>query len=86
MKTLRLAAVLALATLACTPGAVLAQDEGKTEAAKLASESQAALEKLSSTVPLAAELEKTAVRHPGVPHDHEGRLGDRGTGTAKARC
>ena len=61
MKTLRLAGALAVATLACTPAALLAQDGGKTEAAKLASESQAALQKLSATVPLAAELTKTAV-------------------------
>lgn len=61
MKTLRLAGALAVATLACTPGAALAQDEGKTEAAKLESESQAALQKLSASVPLAAELTKTAV-------------------------
>jgi lipid-binding SYLF domain-containing protein len=60
MKTLRLAALLAVATLVCTPGAVLAQDKGKTEAAKLASESQAALQKLTASVPLAAELKKTA--------------------------
>jgi hypothetical protein len=50
MKTLRLAASVAVATLACTAGAVLAQDEGKTEAAKLTSESPAALEMLTSSV------------------------------------
>jgi lipid-binding SYLF domain-containing protein len=61
MKTLRIAAVLAVVTLACTPGSILAQAEnGKTEAATLASESQAALQKLSAGVPLAAELAKTA--------------------------
>jgi lipid-binding SYLF domain-containing protein len=59
MKTRRFAAALALVTLACT-GRLLAQDKGKTEAAKLASESQAALKKLSATVPLAKELAKTA--------------------------
>jgi lipid-binding SYLF domain-containing protein len=60
MKTLRFAAALAFATLACTPCLVLAQDKGKTEAAKLTSESQAALRKLSAGVPLAKELTKTA--------------------------
>jgi lipid-binding SYLF domain-containing protein len=60
MKTLRFAAGLAVATLAFTPGSGLAQDKGKTEAAKLASESQAALQKLTGSVPLARELTKTA--------------------------
>jgi lipid-binding SYLF domain-containing protein len=60
MKTLRFVVALAVATLACTPGSVLAQDKGKTEAAKLASESKAALQKLSAGVPLAKELTKTA--------------------------
>ena len=59
MKTSRLAAALMLVTLAGT-GPVLAQDKGKTEAAKLASQSQAALKKLSSTVPLAKVLSQTA--------------------------
>jgi lipid-binding SYLF domain-containing protein len=84
MKTLRLAASLAVATLACTPGAVLAQDEGKTEAAKLASESQAALAKLTSTVPLAAELQKTAVAvlvFPSITKAGLGIGGQYGEGT-----
>ena len=60
MKTLRIAAALAVATLACTPS-LLAQDEkGKTEAAKLASESKAALQTLVASVPLAAQLAKSA--------------------------
>jgi lipid-binding SYLF domain-containing protein len=59
MSTRRFAVALALATLACA-GPVLAQDKGKTEAAKLASESQAALKKLSASVPLARELTQTA--------------------------
>jgi lipid-binding SYLF domain-containing protein len=61
MKTRRFAAVLAVAILTWTPGSALAQDKGKTEAAELASESQAALQKLSSTVALAGALTKTAV-------------------------
>ena len=60
MKTRRFAAALALVTLACTSPA-LAQDKGKTEAAKLASESRAALKMLTSTVPLAKQLATTAV-------------------------
>src|SRR4051794_40226076 len=60
MKMLQVVGALT-ALLACTPGHVLAQDEGKTEAAALASESQAALKQLTATVPLAAQLEKTAV-------------------------
>jgi len=60
MKTLRFVAALAIATLACTQGSVLAQDKGKTEAAKLTSASQAALQNLSAGVPLAKELAKTA--------------------------
>jgi lipid-binding SYLF domain-containing protein len=60
MKTLWFVAALAFATLACTPGSVQAQDKGKTEAAKLASQSQAALQKLAAGVPLAKELTKTA--------------------------
>jgi lipid-binding SYLF domain-containing protein len=62
MKTLRVAGTLALVMLGVTASSVVAQDEqGKTEAAKLASESQAALQKLVATVPLAQELTKTAV-------------------------
>jgi len=60
MKTLRIAAALTMATLACPSGLVLAQDEAKTEAAKLASESRTALAQLTGSVPLAAELSKTA--------------------------
>jgi len=60
MKALRLVAALALATLATTPASVLGQDKGKTEAAKLSSASQAALQKLSAGVPLAKALTTTA--------------------------
>jgi lipid-binding SYLF domain-containing protein len=59
MKTRRFAAALALVMLACT-SPVLAQDKGKTEAAKLASASRAALKQLSATVPLAKTLSTTA--------------------------
>ena len=60
MSTRRFAAALTLVTLACT-GPVLAQDKGETEAAKLASESRAALKTLTSTVPLAKQLATTAI-------------------------
>jgi lipid-binding SYLF domain-containing protein len=61
MKSLRIAAVLAAGTLTCLASVLQAQDEkGKTEAAKLSSEATAALQTLSSTVPLAAELAKKA--------------------------
>jgi len=60
MKTRRFAVALALVTFVGT-GPALAQDKGKTEAAKLASESRAALKKLTATVPLARQLETTAV-------------------------
>jgi lipid-binding SYLF domain-containing protein len=60
MKTLSVAAALAVVTLASTPGTLPAQDEGKAEAAKLTTESQAALQRLTAGVPLAAELTKTA--------------------------
>jgi lipid-binding SYLF domain-containing protein len=60
MKPLPFAAMLSLLVLAVTPSAVVGQDQGKTEAAKLTSESQAALKKLSAGVPLAKELAKTA--------------------------
>lgn len=61
MKTRRFVAALALVTLAGIPGSLGAQDKGKTEAAKLTSEAQAALRTLNASVPLAAELTKTAV-------------------------
>jgi lipid-binding SYLF domain-containing protein len=60
MKTRRFVVALALVTFACA-GPALAQDKGKTEAAKLASASRAALKELSATVPLARQLDTTAV-------------------------
>jgi lipid-binding SYLF domain-containing protein len=58
-QTRRCAAALALVTFVGA-GPVMAQDKGKTEAAKLASASQAALKKLSASVPLAKQLSTTA--------------------------
>jgi lipid-binding SYLF domain-containing protein len=60
MRTLRFTVALVVVTLAGTGGLVLAQDKGKTEAAKLASESQAALGQLYAAVPLAKKLGTTA--------------------------
>ncbi len=60
MTPRRFAAALAVTMLAIAPGSVPAQDNGKTEAAKLTSESQAALDTLSANVPLAKALAKTA--------------------------
>ena len=65
MTTRRLTAALAVAIIVWTGSPIivwtaspaLAQDTGKTEAAKLASESRAALQNLSAGVPLAKELE-----------------------------
>ena len=85
MKPLRIAAALAAAMFACTAGSVLAQDdEGKTEAAKLASESQAALQKLTASVPLAAQLTKTRGGRSGLSHDHQG--GPRRSADSPARA
>ena len=56
MTTMWKAGVLAGAALLCAASASVAQDKGKTEAAELASESQAALQQLYANVPLAKEL------------------------------
>jgi lipid-binding SYLF domain-containing protein len=56
MTTTWMAGVLAGATLICSAHPSVAQDKGNTEAAKLASASQAALQKLYSTVDLAKQL------------------------------
>jgi len=60
MKTVRVLAALTTACLACASVAVMAQDKGKQEAAKLAADSSAALQRLYAQVPLAKELGKTA--------------------------
>ena len=88
MTTLRLTAALALGIVGWTASLVLAQDKGKTEAAKLANESQAALEKLYAAVPLAKELGKTAVAilvFPGVTKAGLGIGGQYGEGTLLKR-
>jgi lipid-binding SYLF domain-containing protein len=56
MKTTWMAGVLVGSALICAAHPSVAQDEGKTEAAKLASASQAALQKLYSSVELAKLL------------------------------
>ena len=84
MTTVRLTAALAVGILAWTVTPVLAQDKGKTEAAKLASESQAALKNLYAGVPLAKELAKTATAilvFPSVTKAGLGIGGQYGEGT-----
>ena len=56
MKTTYMAGVLAGAALLCAAYPSVAQDEGKTAATELASDSQAALQQLYANVPLAKEL------------------------------
>ncbi len=60
MKTTSLAAILVAATLVGGSYPLLAQEKGKGEAAALAKASQAALQKLNSTVPLAKLLSTDA--------------------------
>jgi len=56
MTTTWMAGVLAGAALICAAHPSVAQDKAKTEAAELASASQAALQQLYASVPLAKEL------------------------------
>ena len=56
MTTTLIAGVLAGTALICAAPPTVAQDKGKTEAAELAQESQAALQQLYASVPLAKEL------------------------------
>ena len=56
MTTTLIAGVLAGSALICAAHPSVAQDQGKTEAAELASASQAALKQLYATAPLAKEL------------------------------
>ena len=56
MTTMLIAGVLAATGLICAAGPTVAQDKGKTEAAELAQESQAALKQLYAAAPLAKEL------------------------------
>ena len=56
MTTTVIAGVLAGTALICAARPAVAQDKGKTEAAELAQESQAALQQLYASVPLAKEL------------------------------
>jgi lipid-binding SYLF domain-containing protein len=54
--TIRFAGLLMAVTLGCAAQSVLAQEKGKTAAAELTSASQAALQQLYASVPLAKEL------------------------------
>ena len=60
MKTQWFAGVLVATAFICTTPPAFAQDEGKTAAAELTSESQAALRTLSASVPLAKILQPNA--------------------------
>ena len=55
-----IAGVIMGTVVICAANASVAQDQGKTEAAKLAQESQAALQQLYATVPLAKTIGPTA--------------------------
>jgi lipid-binding SYLF domain-containing protein len=56
MTTQWLAGMLVGAVLICAAGPSMAQDKGQTAAAELASASQAALQQLAASVPLAKAL------------------------------
>ena len=56
MKKTWMTGVLAVAALLCAAHPSVAQDKGKTAAAELSSEAQAALQQLYASVPLAKEL------------------------------
>jgi len=60
MTTIRLAGVLIAVTLACAAHSILAQEKGNTAAAELTSSSQAALQQLYASVPLAKQLGQKA--------------------------
>jgi lipid-binding SYLF domain-containing protein len=56
MTTTRFASMLMAVTLVCAAYPILAQEKGNTAAAELTSESQAALQQLYASVPLAKQL------------------------------
>jgi lipid-binding SYLF domain-containing protein len=56
MTTIRLAGMLMTVTLACAVHPILAQEKGESAAAELNNASQAALQQLYASVPLAKEL------------------------------
>jgi len=61
MTTAWMAGVLVGTAFVCSAHLAIAQDKGKSEAAELASESKAALQQLSASVPLAKALIPNAV-------------------------
>ncbi len=83
-----LAGVLAGAALMMIGAAqpVLAQDEGKTAAAELASESQAALQQLYADRTSGEGARAEGACHPGVSRGHEGRPRESAGSTARAPC
>ena len=70
-----MAGVLAGAALICAAHPSLAQDKGKTEAAELARESQAALQQLYTAAPLAKELGPKALAILVFPEVSKAGLG-----------
>ena len=84
MKTRRVAAGLVAAALICISDPLMAQEKGKTAAAQLSSESQAALKKLTAKVPLAEALTPKAeaiLVFPSVKKAGLGIGGQYGEGT-----
>ena len=75
MKTTYMAGVLAGAALICAAHPSVAQDKGKTEAAELARESQAALQQLYTAAPLAKELGTQALAILVFPEVSKAGLG-----------
>ena len=75
MTSTYLAGVLAGAALICAAHPSVAQDKGKTEAAELARESQAALQQLYTAAPLAKELGTKALAILVFPEVSKAGLG-----------
>ena len=75
MKTTYLAAILVGASLVAAPPASLAQEEGKSKASELTSESQAALQALYANTPVAKQLGPKAVAILVFPEVKKAGLG-----------
>ncbi len=84
MRTRTMAGILLVAAVICTVHPSRAQDEGKTKASELASQSQAALKQLSAQAPLAKQLATVAYAvlvFPSVTKAGLGIGGQYGEGT-----
>ena len=75
MTTMYMAGVLAGAALICAAQPSVAQDKGKTEAAEIVRESQAALQQLYTAAPLAKELGTKALAILVFPEVSKAGLG-----------